>query len=123
MERKPIRSFEDLEVFQRAYRLSLEIHAASKAFPAHEQFELARQLRNASKSICANIAEGFGKQSHSTAEFARFLAIAIGSADEVRLWSRYCLDLNYIDEATWIAWRDAYQEIAMMLQGLRRNWS
>ena len=82
MGRKPIRSFEDLEVFQRAYRLSLSIHAASKAFPAHEQFELARQLRTASKSICANIAEGFGKQSSSTAEFGRFLAIAIGSADE-----------------------------------------
>ncbi len=120
---KPIRSFEDLEVFQRAYRLSLDIHAASMAFPQHEQFELARQVRTASKSICANIAEGFGKQSSSTAEFSRFLAIAIGSADEMRLWSRYCLDLNYIDEATWRSWRDQYREIAMMLQGIRRNWS
>ncbi len=120
---KPIRSFEDLEVFQRAYRLSLDIHAASMAFPQHEQFELARQVRTASKSICANIAEGFGKQSSSTAEFSRFLAIAIGSADEMRLWSRYCLDLDYIDEATWRSWRDQYQEIAMMLQGIRRNWN
>jgi four helix bundle protein len=93
------------------------------AFPPHEQFELARQVRSASKSICANIAEGFGKQSMSNAEFRRFLSIAIGSADEMRLWSRYCLDLGYIDEATWITWRDAYREIAMMLQGVHRNWS
>jgi four helix bundle protein len=122
-ERGPIRSFEDLEVFQRAYRLSLEVHKTSMAFPPHEQFELARQVRSASKSICANIAEGFGKQSMSNAEFRRFLSIAIGSADEMRLWSRYCLDLGYIDEATWITWRDAYREIAMMLQGVHRNWS
>jgi four helix bundle protein len=119
---KAIRSFEDLEVFRKAYRISLDVHRLSLAFPKHEQFELARQLRQASKSVCANIAEGFGKQSMSTAEFGRFIAMAIGSADEARLWSRYCLDLGYISEEQWLSWRDAYQEIVMMLQGLRRNW-
>jgi four helix bundle protein len=44
--------------------------------------------------------------------------MALGSADEMRVWSRYCLDLGYIDEATWQSWRDEYQEIAKMLQGL-----
>ncbi len=117
-----IRSFEDLEVFQRAYKLSLEIHKASLKMPAHEQHGLADQLRRASKSICVNIAEGFAKQSYSVPEFKRFLAIAIGSADEMRVWVRYCVDLGYIDEATWQAWRDEYQEIARMLQGLYRSW-
>lgn len=117
-----VRSFEDLEVFQRAYRLSLELHKASLSFPKHEQFELAQQLRKASKSVCANIAEGFGKQRSSSAEFSRYLAIAVGSADEMRVWCRYCLDLGYVSEAQWIAWRDEYQEIARMLQGLRRSW-
>ena len=114
-------SFEDREVFQRAYRLSLEVHRESLKFPRIEQHALAGQVRRASKSIAVNIAEGFGKQHLSAAEFKRFLMIAIGSADEMRVWSRYCLDLGYIDEGTWKHWRDEYQEIAKMLQGLHRK--
>ena len=53
---------EDLEVFRRAYRVSLEVHRASLEFPRIEQFALADQVRRASKSICANLAEGFGRQ-------------------------------------------------------------
>ena len=53
---------EELEVFRRAYALSLEVHRASLEFPRIEQFALADQVRRASKSICANLAEGFGRQ-------------------------------------------------------------
>ena len=119
---KDIESFEDLEVFQRAYRLSLDVHRMSLQFPAIEQRALGDQVRRASKSICANLAEGFGKRFSSTAEFRRFLAMAIGSADEMRVWTRYCLDLGYIDETTWQQWRDAYQELAKMLHGLAGQW-
>jgi len=66
-----------------------------------------------------NIAEGFGKQRGAVAEFRRFLRIAMGSADEMRVWIRYCLDLGYIDEPTWHRWRDEYHAIAKMLQGLQ----
>ena len=118
-ERKAkVESFEDLEVFQRAYRLSLEIHRASLAFPAVEQRALADQIRRASKSICANVAEGYARQKRSKAEFKRFLQMAIGSSDEMRVWVRYALDLGYIDEPTWQQWRDAYQTITRMLQSL-----
>ena len=56
-----VSSVEDLEVFQRAYRASLELHRASLQFPKIEQFAgLADQIRRASKSICGNLAEGFG---------------------------------------------------------------
>ena len=61
MAENRIKSFEDLAVFQRAYALSLVIHKVSLGFPKHEQFGFAEQIRRASKSICANIAEGFGK--------------------------------------------------------------
>jgi four helix bundle protein len=115
------KSFEDLEVFQRAYRLSLEIHQVSLRLPAIEQRALGDQVRRASKSIPVNIAEGFGKQADSVAEFRRFLRIAMGSADEMRVWVRYCLDLGYIDEPTWQRWRDEYQAIAKMIQGLHRR--
>ena len=115
-------SFEDLEVFRRAYRISLEVHRSSLEFPAMEQHALADQVRRASKSICSNVAEGFAKQGASAAEFKRYLLMAIGSSDEMRVWIRYCLDLDYIDEATWRLWRDEYQEISKMLQGLRSGW-
>jgi four helix bundle protein len=115
------KAFEDLEVFKRAYRLSLEVHRASLGWPLAEQRALADQVRRASKSICANLAEGFGRQASSRAEFRRFVAMALGSADEMRLWLRYGLDLGYVEEPTWRRWRDGYQEIARMLQGLHRS--
>ena len=115
------RRFEQLEVFQRAYKLSLEIHRASLKFPREEQHGLADQMRRSSKSVCANIAEGFGRQSQSKIEFQRFLRISASSADEMRVWTRYCLDLGYIDTETWERWRDEYEEIAKMLQGMIRS--
>ena len=111
-------TFEDLQVFQRAYRVSLEVHHASLQFPAVEQHVLADQIRRASKSICANIAEGFGKQRRSSAEFKRYLLMAIGSADEMQVWLRYCSDLRYIDQEICAMWRGEYRQIAKMLQGL-----
>ncbi len=87
-ERKRVVSFEDMEVFQRAYRVSLEIHRVSLGFPAVEQRALADQIRRASKSICANLAEGYGRQKGSKAEFARFIRMAIGSSISAMLTSR-----------------------------------
>jgi four helix bundle protein len=118
-----VSSFEDLDVFQRAYRASLEVHKQSLRFPKIEQDALADQLRRASKSICANIAEGFSKQRRSSAEYRRYLLMAIGSADEMRVWIRYCLDLEYIDAATSQRWRDEYVAIAKMLQAIYGRWS
>ena len=117
-------SFEDLEVFQRAYRVSLELHQASLRFPRIEQHHgLAEQIRRASKSICGNIAEGFGKQRRSSAEFKRYLLMAIGSADEMQVWLRYCSDLGYVDQEICDGWRDEFRQIARMLQGLYSSWS
>ena len=123
--RKPsgVSSVEDLDVFQRAYRISLDLHRASLQLPKIEQFGgLADQIRRASKSICGNIAEGFGKQRQSNAEFKRYLMIAIGSADEMQVWLKYCSDLEYIDQKTCERWRDEYRQIARMLQGLHSKW-
>ena len=112
------RRFEDLDVFQRAYKVSLDVHRVSLQMPRTEQYALADQVRRASKSICANLAEGFGRQAQSKAEFQRFIRMSIGSADEMRVWLRYCLDLGYADETTWQRWRDEYEQIAKMLNGL-----
>ena len=110
-------------MFQRAYKVSLEIHVFSLTMPQIEQYALADQLRRASKSICANLAEGFGKQSLSPTEFRRFVVMSMGSADEMRVWLRYCLDLKYVEEQRWQRWREEYEAIAKMLQGLSKSLS
>jgi four helix bundle protein len=115
-----VRRFEDLDVFRRGYALSLEVHRVSLEFPRIEQFALADQVRRTSKSICANIAEGFGKQRQSRSEFRRFVMMAIGSADEMQVWTLYCRDLGYIDKDVAERWQGEYREIARMLQGLSR---
>ncbi len=117
-----IKSFEDLEVFKRAYKVSLEIHKRTLEFPKYEQYGgLADQIRRASKGICANIAEGFSKQGYSAAEYKRFLQLATGSCDEVRVWLRYCVDLGYVEAEQSNLLQDEYQEIAKMLKGIIRN--
>ena len=110
---------EDLEVFRRAYALSLEVHRASLEWPRVEQHGgIADQLRRSSKSVCALLMEGAGRLSRSRPEFARYLVMALGSADESRLWCRYAEDLGYVTTERATAWRNAYARIARMLQGL-----
>ena len=99
------------------------VHRASLEFAAIEQRALADQIRRASKSICANLAEGFGRQLVSKPEFRRFVMMALGSADEMQVWTIYCRDLGYTDERTADRWRGEYQEIARMLTGLHRSKS
>ncbi len=118
-----VSSVEDLDVFRRAYAISLDLHQASLKFPKIEQFGgLADQMRRASKSICANLAEGFGKQRQSNLEFKRYLMMAIGSADEMQVWLKYCSDLEYVDRRACERWRDEYRQIARMLQSLVTKW-
>jgi four helix bundle protein len=119
---KQIKSFEDLEVFQRGYKLSLELHQLSLKLPKEEQYGLADQLRRASKSICANLAEGYGKQNISAVEFKRFILMSMGSADEMRVWVRYCYDLGYINKEQWDRYSEEYRRIAKMLNSLHREW-
>src|SRR5581483_8711584 len=106
MTKKLIKEAWDLEVFRRAYVLSLLIHKESKKFPKDELFGLTNQIRRCSKSICANLAEGFAKQEFSSSEFKRFITIAIGSVTELRIWIRYCLDLDYIHKPMAKSWSE-----------------
>ena len=111
----------DLEVYKRAYAVSLEIHKATLAFPKIEQYALADQLRRSSKAICANLAEGFAKQPHSRAEFARFISMAMGSCSEVETWISYAFDLGYVTQAQRDEWQKSYVHIYGMLVKLRER--
>ncbi len=110
--------FEDLEVWQKSFDVSLKVHQATLLFPKIEQYALADQIRRSSKSICANIAEGFGKQKYSKAEFKRFLQMALGSANEMLVWIKYCKELEYISEADCNNWSSEYDSICRMLNVL-----
>lgn len=122
MKPENIKDFTDLNVYRKAYKLSLEVHNETLHYPRHEQYELGSQIRRASKGICANIAEGFGKQSVSKAEFKRYLLMAMGSADEMRVWVSYSIDLGYLNKETGLKWSRGYSDIARMLNGLHSKW-
>lgn len=75
-----MQDFKNLKVWEKAHGLTLEIYRYTKDFPKEELYSLTNQLRRAASSVPANIAEGCGKQ--TKADFANFLNIALGSANE-----------------------------------------
>ncbi|ASM39828.1 23S rRNA-intervening sequence protein [Campylobacter sputorum subsp. bovis] len=89
----------DLEIYKSSYNLMLEIHKLTLSYPKIEQFGgIADQLRRSSKSITANMVEGYAKHRFYKDEFKRMLVYSIGSTDETILWIRVSKDLGYIDE-------------------------
>lgn len=123
IEKKRISSVKELNVYKSAYAASLAIHKASLNFPKIEQYALADQLRRSSKSICANLAEGFARQQQSKVEFKRFIALAIGSCNEVSVWLDYALDLEYLTTSDFNHWQQEYLKIYKMLIALRNKIS
>ncbi len=120
-KRPPIRSFRDLEVYQRA-RAALNLtHALVLKFPAFEKHDLAAQMRSCSKSVKNNIAEGHAKRS-SAAEFKRFLRIALGSTGEMESHIETAEDLGYISHEDASALLEQYQIIGRQLTRLIANW-
>ena len=109
--------FHDLEVYRRAYEVSLKLHHWLRG----KRDEVADQLRRASKSIPANIAEGCSKANTAT-ETKRFLAIALRSVDEVKVWLEYCRDLKLLDEGQLDQANREYREIGAMLYSLWQRW-
>jgi four helix bundle protein len=116
-----IRTYHDLDVFREAYAAALDVSRICKRFPALEQYELARQLRRAARSIPANIVEGWGKRA-STPEFKRYLQIAIGSCDETRMWLDLSKDEKYIFGNDCKEIKDRYNRIGAMLGSLWKQW-
>ncbi|TPL70064.1 four helix bundle protein [Mesorhizobium sp. B2-4-1] len=123
MEREAgyIKRAKDLDVYRHAYGVSLDVHKATLVFPKMEQYGLADQMRRSSKAICANLAEGFAKQTHSRPEFARFISMAMGSCSEVETWISYAFDLGYITHAQRDEWLQSYVHIYGMLVNLRKK--
>lgn len=89
-----MQNYKDLKVWDKAHQLTVNVYQESKSFPKEETYSLTNQLRRAASSIPANIAEGCGKKSQS--DFANFLNIALGSANESEYFLLLSKDLQYL---------------------------
>lgn len=89
-----MKDFRELQVWQRSHQLTLGIYRVTKKFPKEELFGLTSQMRRASASISANIAEGCGRD--GDAELKRFLNIALGSACELDYHLLLASELGYL---------------------------
>jgi|ERR1043166_1084834 four helix bundle protein len=93
-----MRDFRQIRVWAKAHQLVLAVYSVTKRFPKEESYGLTSQLRRASASIPANIAEGFGRG--GDAELAGFLQIGLGSAYEVEYHTLLARDLGFLDNQT-----------------------
>ena len=97
METKKLKSFKELIVWQKAYKLVLEIYKFTYNFPKSETYGLIQQIRRAAISIPSNIAEGYGRK-HKT-DYHRFLSMAYGSLLELETQYMLAIDLGYAKQS------------------------
>jgi len=93
-KRKMIRDFTDLEIYTLALDLAALIYKLTNKFPDKEKFGITNQLRRASSSVGANIAEGFGR--YHRKDFTKFLYNARGSLNETKHFLLLSKELKYI---------------------------
>jgi four helix bundle protein len=104
-------SFKDLIVWQKAYKLVLEIYRITKDFPKSEIYGLSQQMRRSAVSIPSNISEGYGRK--SKIEYDRFLSIAYGSLSELETQYLLSVDLKYTNKSEII--ENFLREVGSML--------
>ena len=111
-----MRNYRDLVVWQKAHNLTLEVYRGTKLFPSEERFGLTSQLRRASSSIAANLAEGCGRRSDG--EMARFIQIAMGSGAELSYHLLLAKDLELLQQAQFERLASQADEVMRMLSAL-----
>ncbi|HEX8649952.1 MAG TPA: four helix bundle protein [Pyrinomonadaceae bacterium] len=110
------RTFEDVEVWQKAHVWVLDVYRLTETFPKQELFGLTSQLRRAAVSVPANLAEGFKKRGLS--DKIRFYNISQGSLEECRYYLILARDLNYGEIQVLMK---ALEEISKMLDSYIRS--
>jgi four helix bundle protein len=105
-----LRNYRDLKVWSKAHELTIAVYAATRAFPRDEIYGITAQIRRASISIEANLAEGCGRR--GDAELARFVRIAMGSASELDCHLLLACDLKFLA-------LDGYSQLIKLLEEVR----
>jgi len=104
----------DLRVFQLSYSLAMEIFKLTKTFPKEELYSLTDQIRRSSRSVAANIAEGFRKRQY-TKVFVNKLSDSDGEAAETQVWLDFALDCGYMSQSDHDRLFSSYEEVGRML--------
>ena len=113
------RSFKDLIVRQKAYRLVLEVYKITKTFPRHETYGLTQQMRRAAVSIPSNLAEGAARAGKK--EYAHFISIARGSLSELDTQMKIAEMLGYTEDMTELY--EKMSQVGRLLTGMHRKWN
>jgi len=111
-----MKDFKELKVWEKSHELTLHVYRESRVFPKDEMYGLTSQIRRASASIGANIAEGCGRRSDG--ELTRFLQIARGSASELECHLLLARDLNLLHAEAYKRLEGLVVEVQRMLTSL-----
>ena len=111
-----MKDFRQLKVWEKAHQLTLAVYRVTANFPRQEAYGLTGQIRRASSSICANLAEGCGRDGDT--EFARFCSIARGSASELEYHLLLARDLQLLQPSEYDKLTLEATEVKRMLTGL-----
>lgn len=111
--------FRKLLVWQTAHQLALQLYKTTRTFPADERYGLTSQIRRSAASVCANIAEGCGRQTRR--DFARFAYIALGSASELEYHLLMAADLEILSRDMYRPLEESVTRVKRMLTGLIRK--
>ncbi|HVQ36547.1 MAG TPA: four helix bundle protein [Pyrinomonadaceae bacterium] len=115
-----LRGHRDLKVFQLAYHLAMEIFHHSKHFPREEVYSLTDQIRRSSRSVPANLAEGFRKRRYPNMLVSK-LTDCDGEATETQVWLDFALDCGYLSKENYDRLTEGYEEVGRMLSGMIAN--
>jgi four helix bundle protein len=115
-----IRSFKDLIVYQKAYKLAMRIFEISKRFPKEETYSLTDQIRRSSRAVTSNIAEGWAKRRYEKS-FISKLTDSLGEEHETETWIDYSNDCKYITAEEYKELTDGYEEVRKMLINMINN--
>lgn len=111
-----MKDYKNFKVWQKSHQLTLDVYDTLQSFPKDEMFGLVSQMKRSSSSIPTNIAEGCGRNSDK--DFARFLIIAFGSANELEYQFILSRDLNFLNSETSEKLLFQIEEIKKMLNSL-----
>ena len=112
--------FKTLDVYKLAYKLAMEIYQLSKVFPMEEKYLLANQIRRSSRSMCANIGEGYHKRLYPR-HFALKMTDADGECSETLVWMDFARDCEYITTSKHKELLKQYNDVGKMLGSMIKN--
>ncbi len=122
---KLIRKHTDLEVYRRAFDAAMRVFELSRKFPVEERYSLTDQGRRSSRSVAANIAEGWRKRRYEAA-FVSKLSDSEGEAAETQVWLQFAVACGYLDKESGRALYTEYDKvIGMLVNMIKRptDWS